>query len=333
MNPPRQTPDRMLRDSLRTKENLRDFLEAALPQEVANMDFNKVEEWPPEFFSGDWHEREADLIFTIGYNLTGRTVPAVVGILIEHYSDTETPAPLRALCNVTGFWERHWRQWEQSPSPRGRFVLPPAFSVVLYTGGNVWGGKKNVRELLDEPASFHPFAPDWGPIFWNLAERTPDALLAGGAWMQLLAIMRVWEDEQAEYERVLTHALRQVAALDVSQHVRWSYLTRCLWMFSRFRRPPEEHAQLAEIVQRENPEKSEEVKAMVKSIQEADEERGEQRGSLQTARTLLLCMIEDRFKTVPDNVRQRIEQVTDVVQLSTAARQVYLVKSLDEIQL
>lgn len=333
MTSPRQMTDRLLRESLRMRENLRDFLESALPKDVANMDFTKVEELSPELFTGDWHEREADLFFEVAYNIASRTVPAVVGILIEHSSDTETTAPLRALCNVTAFWERHWRKWEQSKSPRGKFTLPPAFSVVLYTGDGAWGGKKKIRELLDEPESFHPFAPDWGPIFWNLADRTADELLAGGPWMQLMAVMRVWPDEQKEYMRVLTEAFRHVQQLGASDHVRWSRLTHGLLTYSIFRRPPGEHAQIREIGERENPERIEEVKAMSKTIAEALEEQGEQRGELKRARTLLRKMLEKHIGPIPEAIQQRIDAENDVERISAAVLGAEQLKSFDEFQL
>jgi hypothetical protein len=157
MQPPRQTPERLLRETLRDPDNLRDFLESALPAESANFDFTTFEEVPREFFSGDWHEREADLIFQVGYRIAGQSVPAVIGVLIEHQTNTDPLVPLRALVMLAGYWERRWRQWEQSSSPRPSFTLPPVFSVVLYTADRVWGSNRNVRDLLGDWASRRGF--------------------------------------------------------------------------------------------------------------------------------------------------------------------------------
>ena len=52
--------------------------------------------------------------------------------------------------------------------------LPPVLSVVLYTADLPWGSNTNIRDLLAAPAVFHPFAPDWGPVFYDLAGRTPE---------------------------------------------------------------------------------------------------------------------------------------------------------------
>jgi hypothetical protein len=92
----------------------------------------------------------------------------------------------------------------------------------LYTGDVAWGSSTNIRQLLAPPATFHSYAPDWGPVFWNLAERTPEQLLAGGPWMQLMAVMRMTPAERAEFERVWTAAVQHVRALAPGDPVRWS---------------------------------------------------------------------------------------------------------------
>lgn len=253
MAAPRQLPDRMLRDSLRTPANLRDFLESALPDDIANFDFTRMEEITPEVFTGHWHEREADLIFTIDYHLAGQKVPAVVGLLIEHQSDTDVFVPLRAFFILAGFWERIWRQWEQLPSPKPALRLPPIFSIVLYTGERVWGSNDNIRDLLGQPATLHRFSPNWGPVFWNLAERTADALLAGPAWMQLMAVLRATSEEQAEYQRVFTEAIRHLAPTSANDHARWSQLLRMILGYTKFRRPAEELPRYLELAEQANP--------------------------------------------------------------------------------
>ena len=50
-----------------------------------------------EFFTADWHAREADLIFEIPSTEAGQTSQALVGILIEHQSGEDPVMPLRLL--------------------------------------------------------------------------------------------------------------------------------------------------------------------------------------------------------------------------------------------
>jgi hypothetical protein len=99
MQPPRQLPDRMLRDSLQRPANLREFLQDVRPALVGGFDFGHVEQMPREFFTGDWHEREADLLFQIPYHVAGGAVPALVGVLIEHQRRAPIRWPRFAPCS------------------------------------------------------------------------------------------------------------------------------------------------------------------------------------------------------------------------------------------
>jgi hypothetical protein len=317
----------MLRNSLENPANLHDFLESALPEEVANLDFSSVRPLSREFLTADWHEREADLVFEIPCKVTGQVVPALVGVMIEHQSDTDTVVPLRALFNLTGFWERHWRQWATQPRPRGPLLLPPVFSVVLYTGEVAWGSNANIREMLAPPATFHPFAPDWGPVFWNLAERTPEQLLAGGPWMQFLAVMRMTAGERAAFEDVYMAAVGHLGVVQDMDPVRWSELLRMILSYAQFRRPNGEWDRLRAIAEIGTPTRVEEIRSMWKTIAEAQMEEGR----LQQARQLLRELIEDRFGPLPEPLLQQIEAQNDLARLSAAARKVYRVNSQDEI--
>jgi hypothetical protein len=328
MESPRQTPDRLFRESLPDADNLREFLESALPDEVANFDFTTLEEIPREFFAGDWREREADLIFQIKYRLGGASVPALVGILIEHQTNTDPFVPLRALFLLVSFWERKWREWEQAASPKPEVKLPPAFSVVLYTADRAWGSCTTVRELLGEPASLHPYAPDWGPVFWNLSERTAEALLRGPAWMQLMAVVRATDEEREVYERVLTEAFRHLGPVNVSNSVRWSRLFRAILSYSRFRRPEDEWPEIQKIADREYPTHAEEVRTMFKTITQADEERG----AIKQARTSLRLFLEGRFGTLPEEITQRIEALDELDKLNGATRLASQIGKLDDFQ-
>jgi hypothetical protein len=65
MRPPRHLADHMIRESLSEPANLEDFLRQAVPELADHLDFSQVQPVPREFFSEDWHGREADLLFEI----------------------------------------------------------------------------------------------------------------------------------------------------------------------------------------------------------------------------------------------------------------------------
>jgi hypothetical protein len=320
MTMPRDTPDHLLRESLRTWENLRDLLASALPAVIENFDFTGMQEVPREFFTGDWREREADLIFEVGYRVGQQTTPSLVGVLVEHQTDTEQWIPFRALHLLVNYWERRYHQWQQTARREATFRLPPVFCVVLYTGATTWGSNTNVRQLLDEPAELHQYAPDWGPQFWNLAARSADDLLGGPPWMWLMAVVRAEREARAEYERVLEAARRRLDPLEETAKARWSQLMRAVYSYSLFRRPGSEHARIREIMEGGPPARVEEVRAMEKTIaqviEERAEERGEARGKIAAARRALLQLVRSRLGgQCPEQLAQQIEASTDLKEL------------------
>jgi hypothetical protein len=329
MSMPRDTPDHLLRESLRTWENLRDLLASALPGEVENFDFSEMEEVPREFFTGDWREREADLIFEVGYRLAEQTTPALVGVLVEHQTQTDQWIPFRALFMLVNYWERRYHQWQQAARGEGTFRLPPVFCVVLYTGPTPWGSNTNVRQLLDEPAALHPFAPDWGPQFWNLAARSADDLLGGPPWMQLMAIVRVAFAAWVEYERVLTQVNRNLKPLADAANARWSQLMRAVYSYSTFRRPASEHPQIRAIVERENPARVEEVRTMEKTIVQSWQDEAK----IEHAQTTLRRLLEARGFTLSVSLAQQIAACNELQRLDAALIRVVQVKSIDEFSL
>src|SRR5580700_4390896 len=96
------------------------------------------------------------------------------------------------------YWEWELRRSEQHPTPRPAFHLTPILPIVLHTGPLPWGSARSLRDLVDEPAGFRAFVPNWQPMFWELAEHSPEFLLnASDAFFQALTILRVEGQEYA----------------------------------------------------------------------------------------------------------------------------------------
>lgn len=325
---PRQLPDRMIRDSLQRAENLRDFLRDCVPTVADQFDYEKLEPVERGLLTGDWRLRESDLIFKIPY-LDKEGLAALVLLLIEHQSDTDPFVPLRMLLAIAELWERVWRDWESKERPRPAFALPPVVPIVLYTGNVAWGSNRTIADLLGQPEILHPFAPAWGPVFWNLAERTPEQLLAGGPWMQLMTLMRVSGEEQAELERIFTAAVRRVNLIRDTDHVRWYDLLRMLLTYATWRRSRGEREALREIVERENPANHEEVKVMAQTA--AEEYMLE--AATKEAKASLRAVLEERFGPVPETLAQELQITNDLDRLRGAVRRAVRAASLAEFQL
>src|SRR5947209_14803034 len=168
--PPRDLPDRIIRQALRHPANLRAFLRQAVPALADGFDCDRRRLLDREFPLDDWRRREADLPSEVPYRLGAEELAALVYVLVEHQSAEDPAMPLRLLYFVVLYWERQWRAWEQLAAPKPPLRLSPVLPLVLYTGAEAWQNNRTLHDLLDEPAEFHGFVPEWGPLYWQLAD-------------------------------------------------------------------------------------------------------------------------------------------------------------------
>src|SRR5262249_31599308 len=122
--------DRWMRETLLHPANLRAFLRAAVPQLADAFDCESARLIDREFPLDDWRRREADVPFEVPYNVGGESGTALVFLLIEHQSDTDTLVPLRTLYYAVVYWDRQWQAWTRLPSPRPPLRLNPVLPIV-----------------------------------------------------------------------------------------------------------------------------------------------------------------------------------------------------------
>jgi hypothetical protein len=313
-----------------------------MPHLAAGFAYEQARLLDREFPWEDWRRREADLPFEIPYRTGEGEKLALVFVLIEHQSDTDPLIPLRVLSLLVGYWDKQWQEWKKLPRPRPPFRLNVVLPVVLYTGRVPWGSNRALADLLGEPAAFHAFAPVFQPLFWNLADQTPQALLqTGEEWLQMLAVFRGEEEGRAEFEALFEEAVQNLAGLGDRDVVRWDQFLRTVMTFATSRRPQEEQTKLLEIIQRANPTRSQEIQAMTKTIAEAWMEegmakglvKGRAEGELQASRRLLRMFLEDAFGALPEAVVQQIEATTDLQRLQAAVHQAPRLQRLEDLQL
>lgn len=334
--PPRDLPDRVIRQSLRHPANLRTFLRQAVPQLADGFDCDRARFLDREFALDDWRHRESDLPFEIPYRQGDQECLALVLVLIEHQSDTDPLMPLRLLCFAVLYWEKQWRTWEQSPRPREPLRLNPVLPLVLYTGATPWGSNRTLLDLMGEPQAFHAFCPTWQPLFWNLADTTPEGLLASGQeWLQMMAVLRAERTGTESFERVYNEAVQRLSAMPDDEQVRWHELMRILVTWATHRRPRDERLKLLDITVagQTSRDRQKEVQTMAQTGAEALIEEGMIKGQLRTARVILRNLLEDRFGAPPKTLLDRIETTDDLEKLNAAARQVYRVEKIEDLPL
>jgi hypothetical protein len=333
---PRKLPDRLMRQSLLRPANLRDFLTSAAGNLAGGFDCDRARLIEREYPLPDWRRREADLPFEVPYIVEGASLPALVLVLLEHQSDTDPLLPLRMLLFLAGYWGRQWEQWLGHPRPRGPLRLHPVLPVLLYTGSAPWGSTRRLEELLGEPAAFHAFAPGWEPVIWNLAERTPEALLTSGApWLQMLAVLRAGHLPEAEYLGVFEEVERRLAPLADQDEVRWRELVEMTLAYATWRRPGAEREALVEAARRANPGRGQEVSVMANTIAEELLEQGRNQGRAEGraegVRGMLLRLLHSRFGELPPDLIRRLEGTTDAQKLQALFDQALALDKIEDL--
>jgi hypothetical protein len=330
---PRDFIDRLMRGVLVRPENLGDFVTSARPRLAANFVFELASPVKREFVTEDWRRREADLLFEVPYRRGQGETDVLVWVLLEHQSDTDTMVPLRMLLEAVMAWSGQWQAWQQRPAPRGPLRLRPLVPLVLYTANRPWGSNETLRDLVEAPPELLDLVPQWGPIFWNLSEHPAEELLMAGPLMQLLAVMRVGEEETAVFQDVLRRASANLASLAGPQVVRWQELIHGLLSYTTWRRPEAELAALVSVVQQTNPGKDREVSAMAETMAEHLMQQGATQARLEDRRSAIRAFLQDKFGELPEPVLQRIASCADLERLWAALRQAPYLEKLEDLKL
>jgi hypothetical protein len=343
-NPPlHDFPDRAIRYLLETPANLRELLLEVVPDIAPFLDYSRIQWQDRSFLMEDWRNRESDLLFRIPFRSPGGETSVLVCILLEHQSAPDPRMPLRVLIYAVLYWEREWKAWEDRHDPGQPLRLTPILPIVFHTGAQPWNTHRSLAELIGGPEEFRPFAPQWQPLFWDLAEQDPQRLLtAAGAWLQSLSVVRCERAERAEFEAVLAQLLPRLVELRRGEEIRGHDLLWFVLSWALRRRPPEDRQELRTFLQTTIADETmrEEVIAVSNTLGQTWEQWVEQRvaatalrAELQTGREYLRELLQERFGTVPEDVLRRIEACEDPARLKAAHRQVLHIQSPDDVQL
>ena len=212
--------------------------------------------------------------------------------------------------------------------------------VVIYTGSTAWGSNRTLVDLLGEPQALHAFAPVWQPLFWNLAEQSPEELLASdNTWLQMMAVLRVKDADAATFREVFTQAVHQVKTIKGAEHVRWYDLMRTLLTWVFWRRPEAERPTLlAEAEKAQASVKRQgEIQQMYSkqgpSFVDLAKEKWQAIGELQALRDMLRSWLQDKFGRLPKKLQKQIDATTDAEQLRQAIRRIPECASLADFQM
>jgi hypothetical protein len=329
-------PDRAIRLLLEHPAHLQQLVSAVAPHLAPGFDFARTVLLNRTFPMPDWRRREADLLFHVPYRAGEAEQAALVCLLLEHQSAPDPSVPLRTLLYAVLYWERPWRQWEERHRRGELLRLNPVLPIVFYTGPEAWPTNRTLADLIALPEPFRPYVPCWEPLFWNLAEQTPEALLsAAGEWLQALAVVRSEREAPEAFWAVFADVARRLEPLSLRDKVRWQDLMWFLLSWAQRRRPREERDRVAATATATiaNAALREEIQAMSQTIGQTWEQEVLARGQLLACRENLRAFLEGRFGALPEELVQRIETAEDLERLRDCIRQVGRITSLDQLQL
>lgn len=355
-DPIRELADRAVRESLLFGEHLRGLLSRVVPELADGFDYDRIRPLGRDFPIEDWRQREADLPIEVPFRHGAALEWALVVVLLEHQSDTDTMMPLRLLYFAAVYWDQQWRQWQELPAPRPPLRLNPVLPIVVYTGAKPWGSNRTLADLLGEPAALHGFAPTLQPIFWNLADQTPEDLLASeNTWLQLMAMLRVEDAELARFREVYTRVVAEIGKIQPSAPVRWAVSMRIALTWVFWRRPADERPELLAIAEQAQAsvKRRGEIKRMASDLgptmvdlaleqglkkgrqvgREEGRREGRREGSLAATRRILKTLLQGRFGRLPRKLQQQIDAVGDEEALLNAIHRVHDCASLADFHL
>jgi len=126
-----------------------------------------------------------------------------------------------------------------------------------------------------------------------------------------------------------------VAGLAPADPVRWAELMRLLLTWIYWRRPAVERDRLeaAALAVQKNEAFQKEAQAMGSKLGPSLVEESFAKGQLETARSFLRDLVQNRFQVMPEDLDRRIAACADVERLRAAARQVLHVQQPQDISL
>ena len=160
----REFPNHIFKLYLEQEDNLREFLEAVVPDLAAFIDLTDAVSLNPQAILPDWQDRTADLIIEADIQSADGTPAGRAVINIAHQSDHAPDAPFLSFLEAAFLWFKGWKQWktDRGPDREPELTLPIQLSIVLHTGRRPWTKPKTLAEQFRCGPQWRHLAPPLG---------------------------------------------------------------------------------------------------------------------------------------------------------------------------
>ena len=297
--PPNAPHDGFFRENFERQAVAEDYLRQVLPSDVlAVMDLSTLTISKDTYVSKELRRSYSDLVYHVRYQGADKkpTDPADtpnearIYLLFEHKSQADPWVALQLLHYIVQSGHAYRKQHPEANS------LPPVYPIVLYHGRSSWTGARCFQQLVAPlPDALVPHVPQFCYQLHDISPRGA-ATIKGQVLTRLvlLALRYIYDDQPLERLRELLALLDQIAdrttALEVLESLLRYYVqvTQCI-----------SETQASALVQTTHYGES-----AMQTFIDKYMEQGHQQGEA----TILLRLMERKFGTVPENLRERIEK-------------------------
>lgn len=303
--------------------NLRELLTLGRSPFTADLDYRILQYDPTVYVQRDYRHIESDMVLRVPLRRARRRSRLVLWlyILIEHQSEPDRFMLLRLLDYDIAIYKAQVREWLRTHSSLAGLQLMPVLPVVLYTGLDAWPAVGRFASLLAGGDRFADLAPQLEPLFVPVRDLSAAQLAAGGAFGQVMRLLRARRAPLAEFRGVLESVVAALEGLPARQRARWQLLMSYLHAMMYHERNPQKHAELQDHIERavRSERHRHEVNVMGKTIAdmfiEQGREQGRKQGELLAKRSTLLNLLHLRFPNLPTATSAVVEACEDVAQL------------------
>ena len=307
-----QPHDKLFRAAFSNPETAAAFLRAYLDSALVELvDWGSLHVEPGTFIDAQMKSSAADLLFTA--KVHGEDTHFY--FLCEHQSSEDALMPLRVLAYMVRIWT------EETKSRAGLERLTPIIPVVVAQDNKVWKRSTKFHDLFHLPPQkweeVRSFMPDFSFKLLQLVE-LPFEGIAGTADGKLaLRALKAQAVGELLGDFVWEPSLLRVVSAEVLD-----YLIRYVW--DQDVDKDEFWLRLEELPRTDlNPE----TMTLAQKIREEGREEGLEKGlrkgreeGMRQMRRAIWSLLQIRFETVPEGLREELDHVTDMERLESLHR-------------
>ena len=320
--------DKMFKRVFRVRENAVSLLSNILPAEIREkLDLEGICFENDSYVPPDFTEYFSDLLTSIPVADADDEVR--VYFLFEHKSTNYPDTPLQLLRYMLEIWQQH-------RNTTGDYIskLPAIIPVVVSHPRSAWKVKR-ITDLVNIPAgSFTAYIPDFDYLLYDSTREDPEAYDFNEA---VKALLTIWHySHRPEFMDALSRVFHMIRKLDPGVQLR-DFLGLVM-QYLYIVRGENEYIDIEKIARDVIPEEEEYMGTIAEMLERKGreegvvigEQRGEQRGKLETAQEMLIDFASEKYGPLPVTLESEIRSIQSATRLKTLGRQILKLDTLED---